>query len=177
MAFPGPGGVLRCGSTAGFQPAKWWQRVMRLDRRRFLKGMALTAAGLLLPADVVASPERRIWQLDQTQIRWRPESDWVDTNIGALSKQQIHQACGLSEAEIVWVSAFDDDSVTVLRGQGGSVPLSAWHLPLDPTCPVHVGDYLRVDARGAHPLGISGAPNHLGFSLAAALPPWDESLE
>jgi hypothetical protein len=39
---------------------------MRLTRRDLLKGMAATAAGILLPERVAAEPERRIWALDRT---------------------------------------------------------------------------------------------------------------
>lgn len=34
---------------------------MPLSRRGFLKSLAATAAGLFVPADVLAEPERRVW--------------------------------------------------------------------------------------------------------------------
>lgn len=132
--------------------------------------MALTAAGLLLPAEIVASPEKRIWQLDQTQL-----------GQGALASRVIIDEAWFDGdfqdpyPEIVWVSAFDGRTATVIRGQAGTSPLL---LRVDPGCPVHTGDYLRVDAAGTHLLGISGpVPSARGFQLGRFIPRWDESLE
>lgn len=45
---------------------------MTFSRRTFLKGMVATAAGILVPIEVAAEPERRIWQLDQTMVTPQP---------------------------------------------------------------------------------------------------------
>lgn len=39
-----------------------------MNRRGFLTGLAATAAGLLVPGDVAAEPQRRVWALDQTML-------------------------------------------------------------------------------------------------------------
>ncbi len=40
-----------------------------MNRRAFLKGLTATAAGLLIPGQVLAEPERRIWALDSTMVQ------------------------------------------------------------------------------------------------------------
>lgn len=45
-----------------------------LSRRTFLKGLVATAAGILVPAEVLAEPERRVWALDSTMVT--PVHDW-----------------------------------------------------------------------------------------------------
>lgn len=39
-----------------------------MNRRTFFKGLAATAAGVLIPEQVLAEPERRIWALDRTMV-------------------------------------------------------------------------------------------------------------
>lgn len=39
-----------------------------MNRRDFLKGLVATAAGVLVPGEVAAEPERRIWALDKTMF-------------------------------------------------------------------------------------------------------------
>jgi hypothetical protein len=39
-----------------------------MNRRTFFKGLAATAAGILVPGAVLAEPERRVWALDSTMV-------------------------------------------------------------------------------------------------------------
>jgi hypothetical protein len=47
-----------------------------MDRRSFLKGLVATAAGVLVPGQVLAEPERRVWALDRTMVT-PPAGEWV----------------------------------------------------------------------------------------------------
>jgi hypothetical protein len=53
-----------------------------ISRRTLLKGLAATAAGVLVSEEVLAEPERRIWALDETMVQpvhhIRDVPDWVD---------------------------------------------------------------------------------------------------
>jgi hypothetical protein len=42
---------------------------MGLNRRTFLKGLVATTAGVIVPQQVMAEPERRIWALDSTMVK------------------------------------------------------------------------------------------------------------
>jgi hypothetical protein len=86
---------------------------MNLSRRTLLKGMVATAAGLLLPVDVAAEPERRIWALDQTM---------VGRGAGAnFANKLIVQTCHFCDPnELLWVQSVQGDQITVLRGFVGS---------------------------------------------------------
>ena len=44
-----------------------------MNRRTFLTGLMATATGVLVPASVLAEPERRIWALDRTMLARNPE--------------------------------------------------------------------------------------------------------
>lgn len=46
---------------------------MRLDRRRFLRGLVGTAAGVLVAPEVLSEPDRRVFALDRTMVSRSPE--------------------------------------------------------------------------------------------------------
>jgi hypothetical protein len=68
-----------------------------VNRRLFLKGLAATAAGLLIPADVLAEPERRVFPLDKTMLAPRHQfvpmtvtmSEWFAVNISTFDRKLI----------------------------------------------------------------------------------------
>lgn len=39
-----------------------------INRRTLFKGLVATAAGVLIPGEVAAEPDRRVWALDRTMI-------------------------------------------------------------------------------------------------------------
>jgi len=62
-----------------------------MNRRRFLQGLTATAAGLFVPADVAAEPERRIWP------GWSPAPSsvpiyhaWTTINVAGIAVGEIH---------------------------------------------------------------------------------------
>lgn len=57
-----------------------------LTRRTLLKGLAVTAAGLLIPAEVLAEPERRVWALDSTQMGF---TDLADTPVSPITRGSL----------------------------------------------------------------------------------------
>lgn len=73
---------------------------MPLSRRTLLKGLAATATGLLLPADVAAEPERRVWAFPTNPLGGRGaratftmtdeagflETGWFDSSLPSLDK-------------------------------------------------------------------------------------------
>ncbi len=51
-----------------------------MNRRTFLKGLVAGTAGILIPREVMAEPERRIWALDSTMLR-SPNPGWWDRQV------------------------------------------------------------------------------------------------
>lgn len=93
---------------------------MPLTRRTFLKGMVAGAAGLLLPSDVAAEPERRIWP------GWSPKMNriWIEPGMeygvtiersGLLKLDVI-----ILDGELMVVKYISNGWVTLIRGQGGT---------------------------------------------------------
>jgi hypothetical protein len=53
-----------------------------MDRRSFLKGLVATAAGVLVPSEVLAEPDRRVWALDRTMVAGNHlDTGWFDTGL------------------------------------------------------------------------------------------------
>jgi hypothetical protein len=56
-----------------------------MDRRAFLKGLVATAAGVLVPGQVLAEPERRVWALDRTMVQpkggYLLDTGWFDATL------------------------------------------------------------------------------------------------
>lgn len=133
--------------------------MVHLSRRTFLKGLVVTTAGLLLPAEVAAEPTRRIWQLDQTHLG-QGDRVW---------RQIYDETAFFSDPgrEIVWISAVDNDRATVVRGLGSTTsPFHAESLIIAGPGHFAPGDFVLVDAAGAHPLGVSGPDTAFARTIA-----------
>lgn len=98
-----------------------------MNRRGFLTGLAATAAGLLIPPDVAAEPERRVWALDSTMLAtpktcvW--ESGWFDAS-APLDKAFFSFNGTYASAYEIWArfeTSHGDERVIKMR------PGEVWH--------------------------------------------------
>lgn len=142
---------------------------MTLSRRTFLKGMVATAAGLLIPAEVAAEPERRLWALDQTMLGQRP----FVPELERFFKKQLEQGCRFAPHEIVWIEELQGNHATVRRGMAGSNdPVAGQQTTIEIVGPVnHLQrfDFAIVEDGALRSMGITGPNVSLGEDIATGL--------
>ena len=79
-----------------------------MNRRSFLKALAATAAGVLVPGQALAEPERRIWALDQTMTQPAWPGWLIDPYIGDVIR---------IDDELIWIGP----DFRLYRGIAGSI--------------------------------------------------------
>lgn len=116
-----------------------------MNRRTFLRGMLLAAAGLMVPPLALEEPVRRLWALDGTMLGAEPEIATAET---------------MAEAESFAASA-GRVMALVEDGIAGFDQLPGFHAPTPETVEVFLSDF--AGGRGVYPVArvIRGTENML----------------
>ena len=97
-----------------------------MNRRTFLKGIAATAAGILIPDYAAAEPHRRVWALDRTMAQkpYVVMGGWMSSNPTEFIKIPIDARVRFSDGRIGVYPIIDNGlSWSLVTEQPGEVEM------------------------------------------------------
>jgi hypothetical protein len=119
-----------------------------MNRRTFLRGLLLTAAGLAVPPLALDKPVRRLWALDGTMLGAEAAQPEIVT-VDLLTEAKAFQS-NMESAAAAWAESAGRVFDAVKEGVDGLNALMAFHAPTPETVDVFLSDC--QGGRGVYPI-------------------------